>query len=329
MSRLTLTLVTTEYDHTRDLVTGDVAIEGVDPIWLQLRVEEIFHRFVLHREWDVSEISFAKYCALIASGDESLVGIPVFPSRMFRHSSIFVRADSDLRRAEELGGRRIGVPEWAQTAAVYTRGALADQYGVDLKGIHWVQAGVNQAGRKEKVKVQLPEGISCTRVQDHSLNDMLLDGEIDAVLSARPPAASAPSDGRLVRLFADSRAEERKYFAQTGVFPIMHTIVIRRDVVERYPWVATTLYKAFCRARDNSVARLMDGAVARVPVPWFRELALEAWDLIGGEPWPYGIEANLTTVDTFLRYADEQGVCERRLAPTDLFASQVDGGFIA
>jgi 4,5-dihydroxyphthalate decarboxylase len=329
MSRLTLTLATTEYDHTRDLVTGDVAIEGIDPIWLQLRVEEIFHRFVLHREWDVSEISFAKYAALIASGDESLVGIPVFLSRMFRHSSIFVRADSGLCRAEELAGRRIGVPEWAQTASVYTRGCLQDQYGVDLRGVQWFQAGVNQAGRREKVKVSLPEGISCTRVQDRTLNGMLLDGEIDAVLSARPPTASAPSDGRLTRLFDDSRAEERKYFAQTGVFPIMHTIVIRREVADRYPWVATTLYKAFCQARDNSVARLMDGAVARVPVPWFRELALEAWEMIGGQPWPYGIEANIATLDTFLEYAYEQGVCERRLAPKDLFAPQVDGGFIA
>jgi 4,5-dihydroxyphthalate decarboxylase len=329
MSRLTLTLVTTEYDHTRDLVTGEVAIEGVDPIWLQLRVEEIFHRFVLHREFDVSEISFAKYAALVATGDDSLVGIPVFPSRMFRHSSIFVRADSGLRSADQLAGLRIGVPEWAQTAAVYTRGALAQQYGVDLTSVAWVQAGVNQAGRKEKVKLSLPEGISCTRVQDRSLNDMLLDGEIDAVLSARPPTASAPSDGRLVRLFADSRVEERKYFAQTGVFPIMHTIVIRREIADRYPWVATSLYKAFCRARDNSVARLMDGAVARVPVPWFRELALEAWEMVGGDPWPYGVEPNVTTLDTFLDYAYAQGVCQRRLAPTDLFAPAVDGGFIA
>jgi len=329
MAKLTLTFVTTEYEHTRDLVTGEVTMEGIDPIWLQLRVEEIFHRFVLHREFDVSEISFAKYCALVAGGDQSLVGIPVFPSRMFRHSSIFVRAGSELRGPEDLAGCRVGVPEWAQTAAVYTRGALQDQYGVDLGSVRWVQAGVNDAGRREKVELRLPERFSLERVPDRSLNDMLLDGSLDAVLSARPPTASAPSDGRLVRLLTDSRAEERKYFEKTGVFPIMHAIVVRREIVDRYPWVPTTLYKGFCHARDNSVARLMDGAVARVPVPWFRELALEAWEALGGDPWPYGTGSNMTTLTTFLQYCFEQGVCKRPLEPTDLFAPQVDGGFIA
>ncbi len=329
MSRLTLTLATTEYDHTRDLITGAVGIDGVEPIWLQLRVEELFHRFLMHREWDVSEISFAKFCSLVASGDTSLVGIPVFTSRMFRHSSIFVRADSGLRRPEQLAGRKVGVPEWAQTATVYVRGALQHQYGVDLRSITWVQAGVNQPGRREKVELRLPDGITYMQVSDRSLNEMLLDGEIDAIISARLPEAASPSDGRVVRLLADSRAEERRYAADTGVFPIMHAVVIRREIVDDYPWVPTNLYKAFSQARDNSVARLMDTAVARVPVPWFRELALEAWSYVGGEPWPYGVDNNATTLDTFLEYAYEQGVCRRRLSPTELFAPQIDDGYKA
>jgi 4,5-dihydroxyphthalate decarboxylase len=327
MNRLTLTMASTEYDHTRDLVTGAVPIEGIDPIWLQLPIEEIFYRFLKHREFDVSEVSMAKYCSLVASGDTSLVAIPVFPSRVFRHSSVFVRADSDVRRPEDLAGRRIGVPEWAQTASVYSRGFLAHQYGVDLRSVQWVQAGVNEPGRREKVRLHLPQGITCTPVPDRSLNDMLLAGDLDAVLSARPPSASAPADGRLVRLFADSRTEEREYVAKTGVFPIMHTVAIRREVVDAHPWVPMSLFKAFSAARDNSIDRVLDSAVARVPVPWFREFATEVWDFIGGEPWPYGVEANATTLDTFLQYAHEQGVCERRLAPADLFAPQVDAGY--
>jgi 4,5-dihydroxyphthalate decarboxylase len=327
MNRLTLTMASTEYDHTRDLVTGAVQMEGVDPIWLQLPVEEVFYRFLKHREFDVAEVSMAKYCSLVASGDTSLVAIPVFPSRAFRHSSVFVRAGSDLRGPEDLAGRRIGVPEWAQTAAVYSRGFLAHQYGVDLRSVHWVQAGVNEPGRREKVRLHLPEGLSCTPVPDRSLNDMLLDGDLDAVLSARSPRAASPADGRLVRLFPDSRSEERAYVASTGVFPIMHTVAIRRAVVDQYPWVPMTLFKAFSQARDNSVARVLDTAVARVPVPWFREFAVEAWELIGGEPWPYGVEANFQTLDVFLQYAYEQGVCERRLAPSDLFLPQVDEGY--
>lgn len=326
MKRLTLTMASTEYDHTRDVVTGTVPIDGIDPISLQLPVEEVFHRFLRHREFQVAEVSMAKYCSLVAAGDTSLVAIPVFPSRMFRHSSVFVRADSDIRGPEQLTDRRIGVPEWAQTASVYSRGMLAHQYGVHLRSVHWVQAGVNEPGRREKVTLTLPEGLSCTPVPDRSLNEMLLAGDLDAVLSARPPLASASADGRIVRLLGDSRNAEREYFEETGVFPIMHTIAIRRDVVDEHPWVPRSLFKAFSAARDNSVERMLDGAVSHLPVPWMREYASETWAIFG-EPWPYGIDANRTTLEAFLRYAYEQGVCARLLTPEDLFAPQIDAGY--
>jgi len=329
MGNLRLTLATSEYDHTRDLVTGVVPIEGVDPVWLQLQVEEVFHRFVRHREWDVSELSFAKYCALTSQGDRSLIAIPVFTSRVFRHSAMFVRADSGITTPSQLGGLRIGVPEWVQTAAVWGRGILQHQYGVDLHKVDWFQGGVSHAGRQEKVAVKLPEGMRLTRMTDRSLNDLLLEGEIDAILSARPPIASAAGDGRIVRVLADARAEEEAYVAQTGVFPIMHTVVIRRDVADAYPWLPQSLFKAFSQARDISIARWRDGAVSRFPVPWHVSFAHESWRKVGQEenPWPYGIEANLTTIDTFLQYCFEQGVCEKRLSPTDLFAPQVDAGY--
>lgn len=335
MRKLTLTAAMSGYDHVRDLVDGTVSADGIELIWLDLPVEEIFHRFILHREWDVSEVSMAKYASLVAGGDDSLTAIPVFPSRVFRHSSIYIRADSGLRDPGDLAGRRVGIPEWAQTAAVYTRGLLAHEYGVDLRDIRWFQAGVNQPGRREKVHVNLPAGVTVTPVPDRSLNDLLLAGDVDAVMTARPPAAfdagdrpgAGPGAGTVVRMLGDATAAEREYFTRTGIFPIMHTVALRRDLLRQYPWVAMSLFKGFARARDNSLARLTDVTASRVPVPWLSGYLRDAWAPFGDDPWPYGVEPNVTTLDAFLRYAHEQGVCERRLSPQELFAPTVDRGY--
>lgn len=239
-ARLVLSCAISDYDHVRDLTEGRVRAEGIALLPMRFAVEEIFFRFVKFREWEVSELSFAKYVSLRSQGDESIVGIPVFPSRVFRHSSIYVRADGPLRRPEDLAGRRVGVPEWAQTAAVYSRGALARQFGVDLRSVQWVQAGVNQPGRAEKVALALPEGLRLERRPDSSLDAMLLHGELDAVLSAHPPRSFLAGDPRMVRLFPEPQAVERDFYGQTGVFPIMHLIGIRAEVVRSSPGCAAT-----------------------------------------------------------------------------------------
>ncbi len=189
MSALNLSLAIGEYDHVRDVLDGSVRVTGVELTVLRLPIEEIFYRATMFREFDISEMSFAKVIGLHASGDRGFVPLPVFPSRVFRHSSIYVGADSALSRIEDLAGKRIGVPEWAQTAAVYSRGMLAHDCGIDLRSIEWFQAGVNEAGRKEKLKLELPPGIKLTVVPDRSLSEMLVQGSLDAILSARPPAA--------------------------------------------------------------------------------------------------------------------------------------------
>lgn len=327
MTELTLSAAVTDYDHTRDLVSGRVTAEGLRLVFSTPPVEEIFYRALMHREWDVCELSFAKYVSLRARGDTSFVALPIFPSRVFRHGSLYVRTDGPVREISDLAGRKVGLPEWAQTAAVYSRGFLASQFGIDLRSIEWVQAGVNQAGRVEKVKLDLPEGIRLTPAPEHTLNEMLLSGEIDAVLAARPPAAFSAGDPRVKRFFDDVIAVESDYYRKTGVFPIMHTLVVRGSLLDAHPWIARNLYKAFEEARRRSVDRMFDSTASVVPIPWAYEYARRGRALLGEDYFPYGIAANRKTLEAFLAYAYEQGVSTRQLTPDDLFAPQMASSY--
>ena len=327
MPNIPITLAVGDYDQVRDLLDGTVRADGIDLTALRLSPEEIFHRFTRHREWDVSEMSFGKYISLASRGDDSLVAIPVFPSRVFRHSAIYVRADAGIAAPGDLAGKRIGVPEWAQTAVIYVRGLLAHEYGVDLNSVDWRQAGVNEAGRIEKVKLDLPAGLRLTVMPDRSLSEMLLAGDLDAALSARPPAPFAAGDARLRRLIADHRAVEQAYWKKTGIFPIMYVIAIRRDVYERNRWIAMNLMKAFEQAKHRSLARVADMAASHFPLPWIGDLAAASRAMLGEDLWPYGIEANRTTLEAFALYAFEQGVSSRRIAIEELFAPEVRSRF--
>lgn len=323
MKKVALTAALADYDHVRDLALGRVQADGIELTCLTLPIEEIFFRFIVYREWEVSEISFAKYVALTAQGDESYWAIPVFPSRVFRHSSIYVREDGGIASIQDLKGRRVGLPEWAQTAAVYSRGFLQHQYGLDLTSIEWVQAGVNQAGRIEKVDIDLPQGVKLTRRPDTSLNEMLLTGEIDAALAARPPDAFIAGDTRIRRLFQNYRKIEEEYYRSTGIFPIMHTVAVRRDVVQNHPWIPRNLLKAFEEAKRRSVARALEGTASLFPIPWSNDDAEQGMKLLGKDYFPYGIEENRTTLAAFLRYAHEQGVCKQLLDVEELFPPQL------
>jgi 4,5-dihydroxyphthalate decarboxylase len=322
-ARLHLTMATADYDHIRDLVHGVVRADGIALTPFVLEVEEIFHRFIKHLEWDISEVSFAKYTSLTAQGGVSMVAIPVFPSRVFRHSSLYVRTDRGIAGPKDLEGRTVGIPEWAQTAGIYARGLLAEYYGVDLTKIRWVQAGVNQPGRAEKVELKLPPGIRYEARPDSSLSELLRTGEIDAAMSARVPAAFAERQPNIARLFPDYRGEEMRYFEQTGIYPIMHTIAIRRAVFERHPWVAMNLFKAFEEAKRRSAERVADVTAARIPLPWSAALAAEFAQKFGPDLFPYGVEANRPTLDAFCRFAHDQGITQRKLAPDDLFPREV------
>jgi 4,5-dihydroxyphthalate decarboxylase len=327
LSRLSLTLAISHYDHVADLLLGRVPVEGIDLTCLNLQVEEIFHRMFNYQDFDVAEVSMAKFSSLASQGDSPFVGIPVFPSRVPRHSSIYIRRNGPVKQPSDLKGKRVGVPEWAQTAAVYSRGLLAHQYGIDLTSIEWVQAGVDQSGRQEKVKLKLPPGIRYTPRPDKSLGGMLISGEIDAALSAHPPLSFDEGHPNIARLFEDYLGLEQQYVKETGILPIMHAVGIKRQIVEKNPWVAMNLFNAFEESKRRSLARVLSPTTSALPIPWGYELARRMQDIAGKELMPYGVEANRTTLDAFLQYAFEQGVCHRRLKPEDLFPPQVQKSF--
>jgi 4,5-dihydroxyphthalate decarboxylase len=320
-NELELTLAIHDYDHTRDLVEGRVRAAGIRLRVVPLSPPEINARFSRHREWHVSEFGLGKYIAQRAGGDDSITAIPVFPMRAFRQSSIYVRTDGALAEARELAGRAIGIPEWAQTAVVYARGYLAHDAGLDLAGIDWHQAGVSRPGRVEKVNVTLPPGVRVTPHPDATLEQLLFDGTVDAIITAQPPDAFRDADPRIRRLFSDPRAVESDYFARTGIFPIMHTVAIRRDVYDEHPWIAINLLTAFEAAKRASYARMTDAMGCRYPLPWIAHAFEAAQATFGEDPYPYGLEANRTTLDAVLAFAHEQGVASRRLVPEDLFAA--------
>lgn len=320
MARLQLSIALGDYDHVRDVLHGEVPVDGVELIVAKSHpVEEIFHRFINFREWDISEMSFGKYVSLLSQPGCDLIAIPVFPSRAFRHSSIYVRKADRLSDPAELAGKRIGIPEWAQTASIYSRGMLAHEYGVALNSVDWVQAGVNEPGRKEKVNLMLPHGVRYRAEPGKALSDMLANGELDAVLSARAPNSYLEKNSEVRRLFDRPQEAELAYWSKTGIFPIMHVIAIRREVVERHPWIAMNLVQAFDEAKWRSVRRMADVTASPVPLPWISNYADQSRQILGDDFWPYGIESNRTTLEAFLLYAFEQGVCHRRLQVEELF----------
>jgi 4,5-dihydroxyphthalate decarboxylase len=262
----------------------------------------------------------------VAAGDDTITAIPVFPSRVFRHSSFFVHRDSAIKEPADLVGRTVGVPEWAQTAGVYARGVLAHEYGVPLEQVRWVQAGVNQPGREEQAPLELPAGLELTVERDRSLNEMLIAGDIDAMISAHPPEGYEQADGPLVHLIPDFAERERDWYDRTGIFPIMHIVALRRDVFDAHPWAAMELLKAFHAARERSVARLNELTASRFPLPWGNVHAAEACEEFG-DPWPYGIAPNRTTLDAFLGFCHEQGITSRRLQPEELVPAEVQSEF--
>ena len=327
MTRVQVTLAISDYDHVRDLTTGRVAPEGIDLVPLDLTVEEIFYRFTTFREWDISEMSLAKYVSLVATGDTSLTAIPVFPSRVFRQSAVYLRREAGIAEPAQLAGRKVGIPEWAQTAGIFVRGWLTHQVGLDLASVEWCQAGVNQPGRVEKVALDLPAGVRIRTFPERALSKMLLSGDIDAAITAHPPACYEAGDSRVVRLYEDYRPVEEAYWRETGIFPIMHTLAIRSSLLEGREWIAMNLYKAFEEAKRRSVERAREITASRFPIPWCFDDARRAAAYFDGDYWPYGIAGNAVTLEAFLDFAFEQGVCGRRVGVEELFAKEVQSAF--
>ncbi|MCZ6848781.1 MAG: 4,5-dihydroxyphthalate decarboxylase [Alphaproteobacteria bacterium] len=322
MPPLHINIATSDYDHIRDIALGRVPIEGASINYQIYPIEETFYRFVHYREWDVSEMSFGKFASIMSEDDPDIIGLPIFTARMFRQSSVYVRRGGGIESGADLAGKRIGVPEWAQTAAIYTRGWLTDDLGIPLSDVQWFQAGLNEPGRREQISLSLPEGCNLTPVPDKSLKDMLQDGELDAIFAARPPVGMDAPDCLIEPLFKDAPAEEAAYFEASGIFPIMHIMAIRRDVYEANRWLAQNLLKAFTQAREMSLARIFDRQTSRFMVPWIVEYAEQKKAQLGKDYYPYGLEENRHTLEVYLRWCFEQGICKRPLTPDELFAPE-------
>ena len=326
MSDLRLSLAISDYVHTRDIADGRIKPVGIELIVNNLSFEQAAFRFGANREFDISEFSFANYCAVVSAPDGGdIVALPVFPSRVFRHSSIYVNEKSGIRAASELKGCTVGIPQWSQTATVYVRGWLMHDAGVPLDQIKWIQAGVDQPGRHDPIRSKLPTGVKVEARPDKTLSDMLVAGEIDAMITARPPRCFSEKTAGVRRLFPDYRQEEERYFAKTGIFPIMHVIALRRQIYENHPWIARNLMDAFEAAKAASIARMRDIQTSHLPMGWGAEEIDRVHRLLfgEGEAWPYGVEPNRRTLEPFLTYCHEQGITERELKPEELFPKEL------
>jgi 4,5-dihydroxyphthalate decarboxylase len=328
MPKLRLTLACWDYDRTRALADGRVQPEGIDLNLLPLHVEETFFRMLRNREFDAAEMSLSSYTVSLTRQDPAFIAIPVFPSRFFRHSCIFVSAKSGITRPEDLVGKRVGVPEYQMTAPVWIRGILADEYGVDPAGVSYFTGGEEEPGREEKLKLNLPERFKVTPIgPGQTLSAMLANGEIDALHTARTPSTFYSRPDAVKRLFPDFVAVEKAYYRKTGLFPIMHVIALRRDVYEANRWMAQSLFKAFVEAQRVAYDNLRVTSAMTSMLPWQVAAVEEAVAELGPDWWPYGFARNRAVLDTFLRYHHEQGLSPRRLQPEELFAPETFEAF--
>jgi 4,5-dihydroxyphthalate decarboxylase len=326
MADLRLSLAISDYVHTRDLADGRIKPVGIELTVNELPFEQAAFRFGANREFDVSEFSFANYCAIRSSPDGGdLVALPVFPSRVFRHSSIYINSKSGIASASDLKGRKVGIPQWSQTATVYVRGFLQHHAGVALSAIKWIQAGVDDAGRQDPVKLRLPAGVIIESFPDRTLGQMLVEGEIDAIITARPPRCFMEGGPGVRRLYPNYREDEERYFARTGIFPIMHVIAMKRSVYEANPWIAHNLFDAFDAAKRASMRRCYNIQSSYIPTGWVPDDLERTHRLLfgDGDPWPYGLERNRESIEPFLAYCYEQGVTQRQLAAGELFPKEL------
>ena len=323
MNRLQLSFACWDYDRTRALMDGRVKVDGIDLNYLNLPVEETFFRMARFQEFDLAEMSLSSYCVTLSKPERPFIAIPIFPSRFFRNSCIYVNAKSGIKEPKDLIGKRIASPEYQMTAPVWIRGILQDHYGVPIDAQPYLFGGEEEPGRIEKMKLKLPPNIQVHPIEPHqTLTQMLYDGEIDALYTARMPSTFLKGDGVVKRLFENYQEVERQYYRETKIFPIMHTVVIRREVYEANRWIAQSLTKAFMEAQKMTYEALNETAALKAMLPHLTAYVEETKREFGDDWWAYGLEKNIKTLETFTRYHHEQGLSPKKLEVSDLFAPE-------
>ncbi len=318
MPRLRLTFACGNYDRMAALRTGDVSIEGIDLNYVAINSpREIFDRMGGREEFDLAEFSSSEFISRFVRGDCSLVALPVFPSRVFRHGHIYINQRSGIKHPKDLEHRRVGVALYTQTAAVWIRGHLAHQYGVDLSTIAWLEGAVEKSGPHGHPSAPplLKSATIERNTSDRSLSELLAAGDIDALAGGRHLRPHPD----VVPLFANAKAVERAFFLETGIFPIMHLVAMRRECYERNPWIANSLYQAFVAAKNRALTQLHRRGAHPYMLPWVEHAVREIDEVFGGDPWPYGIDANRPTLEALVQYLAEQGLIARRVPIESLF----------
>jgi len=319
MAKLQLSVAMGDYDRTRALIDGGVQIEGVDPVFMTFSPEEMFFRSFRNGEFDISELSFSSYLVKASRGESPYVGVPVFLSRAFRHTSIYVRTDR-ITRPEDLKGRRVGVPEYQLTANVWARALLQDDYGVRPEDVIWVRGGINTPGRPEKIGLQLPANVRLEAAPDgDTLSAMLDRGDIDGFIAPRPPGGRAARNPNVGWLFPDPTVSAKDYYRRTGVFPIMHVVGVRKELAEKHPWLPGSVLKAFEQSKALALEKLSDTSATKVTLPFVEEQLKAARETLGDDYWSYGVARNRRTLETFLRHHFSQGLSSRLLPLEELF----------
>ncbi|MEE9273932.1 MAG: ABC transporter substrate-binding protein [bacterium] len=318
MADLTLTAAFGDYDRMGLLRAGAVRPERIDLRVLTLPPTEIFHRMCRYLEFDVSEMSMGAHCHLLGTGESPFVGIPAFPSRVFRHSMVYANTASGIEKAEDLNGKRIVIREWGMTAVVWIVGILAEEHGLDIRSVDWV------AAIEPRVPIRIPEGMNLRYMaKGETLSDLLDSGGVDAALIHQIPACFAAGSPRVKRVFPDYGAAEIDYYQRTGVHPIMHCVVARKDVHERAPWALFSLYKALCAARRQTMEAVQNTGALSAMVPLLPAVMDETRRIFGKDFWPYGMEANRKTLEKLVLYAHQQGLTPRLLEVEELFGESV------
>jgi 4,5-dihydroxyphthalate decarboxylase len=322
-SNLKLTLACWDYDRTRALQDGRVRLDGIDLTYLPLVIEETFFRQARYHEFDASEMSLSSYVVSSFADNPQFIAIPIFPSRSFRHSGIYINANSGIREPKDIAGKKVACAEYQLTANVWIRGILNDEYKVPITSYTTYTGGLEEAGRVEKITLSLPPNVKVEAIpEDKTLSRMLEAGELDAMFTPRAPSSFTSGSGKVRRLFANYANAEREYYQRTKIFPIMHVIAIRRSVYEKYPWVAQSLYKGFIAAQRIAYQDLHETAALKYMLPWLVEEVEETEKILGKDFWQYGFQPNVNNLTTFLRYSYEQGLAKRLLTPKDLFAPE-------
>jgi 4,5-dihydroxyphthalate decarboxylase len=325
MSRLPITVATWDYDRVRPLVDGRVRVEGCDVNYITMPVEECFERAYFHGEFDVAEIGFSPYLIALSRGVAPYVAVPAFLSRMFRHSAVYIRADRGIDGPADLRGKTIGVPEYQMSAVMWIRGFLKDEFGITASDVNWVQGGLESPGRRDKFPLNLSEGFPLRSANGATLSTMLSDGRLDAVMSARRPSCFVAGHPQVRRLFPDYRSAEQDYYRRTGIFPIMHAVGIKRELLERHPWLAASVYKAFVQGKRLSEAEFAETTALKIGLPWVTAEYDATREVMGDDFWSYGVGPNRETLSAMARYSYEQGLAVRLLTVDEMFAATTLG----